>query len=620
MEGVNNMKVVNVRFLFVFLLVFFVSACGGKNTESAIEGSNNKNPTKLPYQILPVLHNEKSVTTVKDEIGKVYKKEKQLVFSVDGKQEVVISEQINSRHYWLSSSGDFVYVFWWEKFANKVKGEEDNKITGKIIYARSSQDGGKTFGDKKVITRGGGVLSELKIVSDSKGHVNLAYLDERFGGFNIFTNSSQDGGKTWKEKDFKIDHDYDEPMTKKSYSAVSPNLTQSGNLIIAAWQQLSVEDDKQVQKMYSRTSTDYGKTWEPEELVFSTDKTLSFEMDLHGDKKQAYLIAGMQDTGVHLFTKTGNKPWQKVEGVLPNSDKGRGGSYYRVASNDKYFYITYVFTEKVEGNKAYWHTEIARLDIAQNKWMEGSFRFDSRGMGVQSKGAYQDITLLDDGTIVVVWEDFRRILPMMGLNYSIDMGKTWLNTPLVISRQDVVNNSEKPFIRKLGNKFTVFYSNNLYPEQVKPELKTIAVSLISPKSSEFNNKPFLLNSTPSSKLLTKKLTERYKLLEDARLNKKWKQGWIVQDPLYRNLYKKRMWLRTRDRLIYKKFDLDSVKLDFPYGYTLGEMIYDLDPDFIDAKPNDPRFSDQKKKFVLKWGWFVDDWYLITETGTEPYLP
>ena len=95
MEGVNNMKVVNVRFLFVFLLVFFVSACGGKNTESAIEGSNNKNPTKLPYQILPVLHNEKSVATVKDEIGKVYKKEKQLVFSVDGKQEVVISEQIN---------------------------------------------------------------------------------------------------------------------------------------------------------------------------------------------------------------------------------------------------------------------------------------------------------------------------------------------------------------------------------------------------------------------------------------------------------------------------------------------------------------------------------------------
>ncbi len=623
------------KLLAIVLLGVLLAACGDKVTDKNTKAHNagktdtaqtasssktNKSPNSLDYQVLPTVQKEKTVAIVQNSVARVYKKASKLMFSLTGKPDVVISEQIDSNNYWLASAGDYVYVFWWEKFANLVKGDEHQKISGKVIYVRSSQDGGKTFGERQTITHAGGVLPKLRIVADKKGNISLVYLDERFGGFNIYTNASHDGGKTWNADDLRLDHASDEAMKQKNHTAVSPNIARSANEIVATWQQMDKQGDKQVLRMYSRVSHDFGKTWEKQTAVFDTDKTLSFSMGMFGDKDQVYLIAGMQEHGILVFTKKDKAGWQRVEGVLPGSDKGKGGSYYRMVSDAGTFYITYVFVEKVEGQKVYWHTDIARLDKAKNAWLPGSFRFDSRGMGVSSKGGYQDIVMLDDGTLVVVWEDFRRILPMIALNYSTDKGETWLNIPLIVSRQDIVNNSFKPFIRKTGNTFTVFYQNNMYPEQVKPEVKTLAVTLPSPQSKDFDKKALALKSLPSDAELKKRLTERFNLLKDSRLNHKWKQAWTLQDPLYRNLYKKKMWLKTRDRVIYTKLDLESVKLDNPYGYALGDMVYSLDPDYIDAEPNDPRFSNQKKKFVLKWGWFVDDWYLITETGTEPYLP
>ncbi len=632
------MKLVFKGILVVLLAGVWLVGCGGETTAGKggqdsthrIKTEATNNPQKKvnaepkitnKYKALDTLQRSRTVAVLNEKLATVYKKKNQLVFKKDGLSEKVISEQIASNHYWLVTAGNYVYVFWWEKFANQVKGEEKSSLTGKVIYVRASQDGGKTFGKRKVITTAGGVLPKLRFTADADGHIVLVYLDERRGGFNIYANASQDGGKTWKDQDLKLDHDSEEEMKSGHHTAVSPNIAQSGNEVVASWQQLDVDaKDKQILRLYSRVSHDFGKTWEKEELVDETDKTMSYSLQMYADKGRVFLIAGMQKNGIVLFTKRTNQPWKKIEGVLPDSNEGNGGSHYRFTSDDKYLYVTYVHVEKVEGSKVFWHTKLARFDKAANRWVGDSFRFDSRGMGVASKGGYQDITLLDDGTVVVVWEDFRRILPLIAMNYSLDQGKTWLNIPLVLSRQDIVNNSMKPFIRKTGKQFKVFYNNNIFPEQAKPEVKTMYVTLNSPKSAEFSKKTWELKGLPSDKELKQRLKERFNVLKDARLNKKWKQAWPIQDPLYRNLYKKGMWLRTRDRLIFRKMDLSSVKLDNPYGYTLGQMVYDLNPDFIDADPKDPKFKDQKKNFVLKWGWFVDDWYLITETGTEPYLP
>ncbi len=623
----NNML---QRIIFGLMLTIVLVACGekdvnGNDKQHNAKTENAREETKKhgkDYVVAPVLLKSKSVASLANSVASVYKKANRLVFTDGNGTKSIISDTISSKHYWLATAGNYVHVFWWEKFANLVKGEEKSNITGKVIYARSSSDSGKTFGDKKIISRAGGVLPNVRIVADAKGHVSLVYLDERFGSFHIFVNSSQDGGKTWKADDIQMDHALPGMMEKKNRTAVSPNIAMSDNEIVVSWQQTDKDNnDKPVQRMYSRISRDFGKSWEKEVPVFDTDLTMSFSMDMYGTHDQVYLIAGMQEHGILLFTKKPKKSWQQVKGILPGSNKGKGGSYFRFAVDDKYLYVTYVFVEKVEGSKTFWHTELVRLDKGSNGWVPGSYRLDSRGMGVSSKGGYQDIVRLDDGTLVVVWEDFRRILPMIAMNYSTDQGETWLTIPLVLSRQDVVNYSGQPFIRKFGdNQFSVFYKSNLFPEQVRPEEQTLSVSLHSPVSKQFDKNKWALKVLPSDDQLKKRLTERFNVLRDARLNKKWAQAWPLQDPLYRNLYKKKMWLRTRDRLIYEKMDMDEVKLDNPYGYVLGKMVYSLDPDFIDADPKDPRFAEQKKNFVLKWGWFVDDWYLITESGTEPYLP
>ena len=619
------MKEVNFRFLYIVFFVF-LTACG--NDGAPDKTSNNRDKTQIEsereslFSSIPVALKNQHTAIISKKISYLFIKDKRLVLQLGDKQ-TVISNSINSEQFWLKVVGSYVHVFWWDKFGTLAKNDFSKKKKGKVLYASSSSDGGKTFSKPQAITQGGGVLPNVKIVADEKGHVTVVYLDERYKGFQIFSNSSQDGGVNWKKEDYRLDHSSENLAQAKTLTAVSPNIVQVGNDLVSVWEQPDVTNDrKKILRVYSRVSHDFGRTWEKQTVVYETREYQGVSMSLFDDGyKNAFLFIPLREKGVMAFVKTKGNEWTKIEGFAPNSEKAKINNYFKITADDKYLYVTYIFVEKANGPKPPWHVELVRIDKNNNNWVSPSFRLDSRGMGVSSRGGYQDIITLEDGTIVVVWEDYRRILPMIALNYTVDQGKTWLNTPMILSNQNIVNTSIFPFIKKNDkDRFTVFFLNNKYPEQVKPEVKTLAVTLDSPQSKEFNKKALSLKSLPSDDVLKKRLTERFKLLKDARLHKKWKQAWKLRDPIYRNMYKKSTWLRTRDRLIYKSFDLKSLKLEIPYASTSGKMVYDLDPDFVHVKKNDPRFSNIKETFSLPWGWFVDDWYIISEGYNQYYLP
>lgn len=610
-------------FLYLSSIIFIVS-CGNKNQEkSELKENKEKREIISEYTVLPHSTKSASIDVINDELALLLKKNKKLIYS-KGKNEKIISEYINSNHYWLKSAGDYVHVFWWEKYANRVKGEENSKITGKILYVKSSKDKGNSFGSKKIITRAGSVLPQIDSVVDEHGNVTVVYLDERDNGFQIYTNSSKNGGESWGINDIRLDHAVpDETINKKFQSATSPNLESTSNQLVSLWQQRDYPiDGKPILRIYSRQSTDNGVSWEKQVLAYETTKYSSANLSLLSTDDKSYLVIELPGEGVIALTKDVNESsWNKISGVSPNSNNAKRTSYFRMAYDKKNIYITYVLVDKVKsGGKPAWHTELTRINRKTNRWMDGSYRFDSRGMGLKSRGGYQDVQVLNDGVVVVAWEDYRNILPFIGLNYSTDYGETWLRSPLSMTRQDSYNKSAMPFLKTTLNGFRVFYKNSDYPVGKKPNFKTISLELKSPKSKDFNKKMYMLKETPDLGEMKKKLRSRFSIVKQARLEKKWINEWNVKDPIYRNMFKKGSWLETRNRLIYKKFELKRVEIDFPYAYTIGSMTYDLSTDFIDAEEGDPRFANQQKQINLRWGWFGDDWYLTAADSKVPYLP
>lgn len=585
------------------------------------EGNHNSKLINLNTIVLPLIKKDSAVTVNRNKISFVSVENQKLLYNHGGNKKI-ISENIYSDHVWISSAGKYVHVFWWKKFADYVKGSNKNPVKGKILYVKSSQDNGVTFGDRHTISDAGAVLPKVKIQSDTKGNVNIVYLDERYAGTQIFTNSSQDGGVTWKKSDVRLDNnDIDEARKAKYKSAFSPNLGHAGNELISLWQQLDyLKNGKKLLRIFSRSSLDNGRTWEKQALVFETEKYSSSKIKLFSTDDQVYLIAGWQGQGISVFSKKEGQSWRAIKGFAPNSEKAKGGSYFKLAYDKDILYLSYLFVEKESSERRPWHLELVRIDRQKNSWIPNSVRLDSRGMGMKSRAGYQDIAVLQDGTVVVVWEDYRRILPMIALNYSIDQGTTWLRAPLVVSPQDTVNSSFFPFLKVNEGKYSIFYHNNTYPVGKKPKKVTLLLSMNSPKSSDFDKNIYLLKPLPTEKEMNAKLKQRFEKVKNARLEKKWINEWNVKDPVYRNRYKKGSWMATRNRLVYKEFKLDHIEIDFPFAYTVGKMKYDLSTDFIDAEEGDPRFTNIRKPLNLKWGWFNDNWYLTAEDPRYPYLP
>ena len=599
-----------VRF---FLMLFILSACGG-----VADNEGTRSDDKIVE--LPFVLQEHQVAIVSEAPAYIKGDKNKLIYSHQ-KRELIITDNLSSRRYWLFSSGPYVYTFWWEKFAEKNKANKGLSLKGKTLYVRASQDGGENFGERVVLNNKGGVLPDLHVVADEKGNINIIYLDERDAGYQIFTNSSQDGGITWKAHDTRLNDANIPSGKKKIFSAVSPHIVQIGKELLAVWQQVDRGVDKKTTlRIYSRSSFDFGKTWQQQSLIYEEDNQPSASIKLHSAKDEAYLVVGFAGKGLAVYSKKKNEKWERVEGLAPNSEKAKVGSYFKLASDKKMLYLSYVFVDPISGGGRYWHTELVRINRAKKQWMPGSFRLDAIGVDKKSKGGYQDIALLDDGSIAVVWEDYRTILPVINFNYSLDHGDTWLTKPLVLSKKRVVGTSSVPFVKKIKSGMLLYYTYNDYPEGKEPSLKTISRFVDNPSSPLFNKKDFLLADWPSENVLKKKLKKRYEQLVQARLNKHWEDAWVLLDPVYRNIYAKRSWLLTRGRLIFKQMTMESIKIEMPYAYIKGKVVYDLSTEVTGEKKDDPRFSNKEKVFVMRWGWFNGEWYQIPENPRELYLP
>jgi len=548
----------------------------------------------------------------------LYKKGKQLFLHASNQGEVLIDENTRSqRHHWLSVSGNYIYVFWWEKNGTSL-GKVPTKLN-KTIYVRVSNNNGKTFGEKTIVnTKEGRPLAKLSIVSDDKGNASVFYLDERIPAYEVFVNTTHDGGKSWSKDLMLNDDKLNTAKAQKKYFAVSPNINKIGNELVATWHEAGQDNEKYTNRLFSRVSFDQGRTWGEKKEIYLDKGDYSLQIKSFSKQRRLFLVITQAGKGLYVLYKDEGSDWVGPSAFAPGTDKAKSASYIAMDADDKYLYVTYIKVPP-NGGKKDWQTILQRYNLQKNAWEDGLHRFDAVFGLSKTRGGYQDLALFDDGAIIATWEDYRYVLPVILISYSLDQGETW-STPAIINQQtDTKTHAvEKfPFILMSNKTAQIFFEYSDLKEGGIPYATTKTIKLVSPKQQKLKLKEAVVISGEDMK---KKLIKRFDNLMAARVSKDWEKAWGFIDPVYRNLYSKKSWISTRDRLEYLDYEFLSAKVEGSEGKTSAIISFSIGNSVQGVTPQAKHLKNKRKSTEMKWGWFGDDWYYIAEDPRTPYMP
>jgi len=619
-----------MRVILLFFVSFLLISCGKdahKDNKESID-NNKQSLFNNSKEFNTILQSQHVAITSSGNLAYLRKKDDNLIYS--DQDNTVMLKNVPAKRYWLTVAGQYVYIFWWVKF--NTHEQKNLEKAGKTLYVNVSKNGGKSFSEPIRINNNHGVLPDLHVVADDKGNVAVVYLDERYNGHQIFTNSSRDGGTTWLEHDIELNQvskDSDDAKAKenkenkdKTTSAVTPSLLRLGNKIIAIWEQTEKFHGKTGVSFVSRESSDFGRTWSDSALIHRDFDRLSVELATTSTNDEVYLFAVLEQ-GLAMFSKEDSGSWERIGSYVPGTEKKNTDlvSYFKTSFDQQFLYVSYI---SVEGyKKTDNHTEFQSFNRKTKTW-SNRHRFDVlKGSAAPfSRSQYQDIKALKDGTVIIVWEDYRGILPSILLNYSVNQGKTWLDNPIALNKVGL-ESASFPFMKAVGNNFYVFYKYFVLANAINPTVKTRQLSLVTPKSKKFSNIHFPVFTLPEgsqSKELLKKRFNSLVALRKANSMENMEKEWDYLDPIYKAANQQRRWIFNRDTIDYLDFNLNNITVQGALAIVQATITYKMNEKSILAKSHREVLKPVTKHVKMKWGWFYDNWYMIPDNPQRSYLP
>ncbi len=299
----------------------------------------------------------------------------------------------------------------------------DNRTGTDVIWLNSSTDGAKTFlGNAVQVNQGlegaetpSHVYNPALACTDDQ--VYVAWEDDRDGelqNHNIYFNSSEDNGKTWREQDVALDND-----PEGRYFSEVPVLSAVDDLVYVAW----FSGDFGSFDIFLAASEDAGATW---------GLPVAVESDVPGSAYSANPSMVAQSDGTVFVA------WEDSRNALTVDD-----------GNDIYF--------------------------AKSVNRGGSFSTDIRLDGGDDAGDHNSFTpqiAADGSNIYVVWFDGRNAQEADGprdiyANYSADGGNNWQSNATIVedaqgeyANQPGFFNSRFPVLAVKGNEAVVAWEDN----------------------------------------------------------------------------------------------------------------------------------------------------------------
>ncbi len=500
----------------------------------------------------------------------------------------------NGRRPLLYKEGKHFYAIWWAK----TKPEGD-----KYLYFKPSYNGGETFEATRIINTGNGVLN-FSFASDGKGNIAFVYNDERKAPYEIYINLSHDYGRTWLDKDVKLDSIKNDDVKKqsallqKNNLALEPNVAIDGQTVVVTWKEQRMEDGgkKLLHYLKTRVSGDGGKNWTEEavlraggEQIFTSDNLLFIDGGF-------YIVGHENFIGIAGFmSRDRGRTWEGID-ALKGSDTAVN-SQLKVRSRGGYLYA--VYTSEEQGGKAQVH--FAAFSTHDGKWV-GPVRVDRKGLDL-TKSVSPDISLLENGTIAVAWEDYRNIRPNIYLNVSSDKGKNWLDMPLAVEEPGRYN-SAAPFLYAKDESLFLFFQR--YRDDRKKELDYL-YRKYDIKNGEWFKKIEQYPAVPDGER-EKTLRERADTFWRLRVEGRYADVYNYYDPYYRATMDKEKFVSTQGNIIYQKAKLVDTEIKGNFATVKVEMTFEAPEKIIMGK----KFSMPKTNSTISedWIWLYANWYKL----------
>ena len=321
----------------------------------------------------------------------------------------------------IACVGDRVYVAW--------EDHRDGELENGNIYVNYSDDGGDTFLQQDVALdadEDGDFMSLEPRVFAVGTSVYVAWFDSQYGAYDIFLNSSTDGGATWLPDPVRVDGG----DAGSGYSAHPVLAANADGEVVVAW-----EDSRSgYSDIYVNYSSDYGHS-------FGKDKRLdigeagsadSFVPTIAMDNDAAYVAwhdtASGEGRDIYLARSAdAGASWAVGERVESSAPGLFDALFPALAVKGEGVHI--VWQDDRSGGHDIFYRKSSDGGV---NWDKEEFRLDRDANG--SSHSYRPkIRRFEDGQIVTYWEDYRYDSQQVGFNdlfynYSLDNGKTWSGT------------------------------------------------------------------------------------------------------------------------------------------------------------------------------------------------
>ena len=578
--------------LFVLITFLFLVACSESNREPQEKYT--------PLATIDLQSAKPVIIGSNEGIGILYSDKRGVIYK--SKNAELVLDSLPGSDHWLYADKSNIYAIWWliDNTSTKQKS---------IMFSKSSDDG-KSFSKAVKLNSKADALGEVSIVSDGANNIVIAYVDERQPGRFIYSNRSEDAGKTWLTEDLRLDSSLAMSSIVVSNSnntqpfATSVKLGLVNKSVVAVWQQADIIDNQPVMRIVSKTSADFGKTWGETQLITLLPKPEAVELNAVAGSTGMYVVFGLPDAGgMGLYELMPGGQWKAIDSSQIVTKESYSGWFRPIISGNN---LIIVFMEEKQGTKN--KVKVATYLAELGAWSGLPLDVDKdKGHDLTRSG--MPAVIATDKEVMVVWEDYRPLIPSIYATVSKDNGKTWLSHAKPLTTDGLTINN-LPSLATSKDKVWLFYiTGQPTAEKAKP---FYAYQELAVKDGLIQI-PEIKLSMPSNEKRREMLIDRANKFWALREERNWEATWEYMEPLYRQRFDKKEWVFNQDRLTYSKTVVDEGSVDIVGNF--GSLKANVDVGLtnqvgknglIEATPA------ETQSLNMRWGWFYDNWYFVPD--------
>jgi len=494
----------------------------------------------------------------------------------------------------LYVDGAGVHTFWRVKLSAPVP--EVGNPGDKLIYVRSSTDGGKSFGPPHRLNQQGGAF-QPRTAGNGQGAVYAVWADERFGRYHVYLNRTTDGGKTWQARDTQVD-----VRPEKEGGAYDPVLAATGDHVWVIWAEGNIVASQMQAAAPSgkgtkpepfvlllRRSTDRGETWsDPVRVVEPTGQPFSPIVLRASGRLLLYWFTEQGFAGM----KSGDdgRTWTAVTG-FPKAEPIGGLTGAVDAASGR---IILAYGVDREGQRpALWVTS-----------SPDGMQFDAP-MPLPTKTPHLTTAILPqivpgkDGTVMALWQDFRYIRSTVCARLSKDGGRTWLERDTCL--EEPPGKFHAFFPKGAADGTGGFFTQWVRYTDDRLHKAEVVLTRVDP-----GRVPAPPDPREASQA---RLEERVGGFWKTRVAADWGGSYAFMDPIFRSRVRREAYIGSQG--VVKYYDFKIEKLDVTERIAKATVRYTFEIPELEVAPGKRQAVPKRDDPTTQEWVFVDgDWHLV----------